>query len=245
MNLLRSDQSTLTSEQWNLLSNLVHCYDEYNPFSFVEDYIHSQNSLPVKLRFKSASVREFFTVVKSKIQFGIEQNRNLLDLSPNDRTTLMRGTVQYTTSFGGMFMIRQHRLFEYESFYQSAETIFRSSATIATKRVIEHFDPDDTLIKLMFAIIAASTIKCTIYTISDSGNLTDINTILSIQDAYTELAWRYAVYKYGYHNTVTRFLNFIRCLLLVQATVMEANKSQEFTDMVDTVTRQMEQNLCL
>ncbi len=245
MNLLRSDQSTLSIDQWNLLSNLVHCYDEYSGYSFVQRYIHDQNSLPVKLRFKCSSVRDFLTVVKSKIQQGFEKNRDLLSLSSHDRTILLRATVQYTSSIGGMFTLRQHQLFNDESFYQSAEMIFRPRSAIVTRRIIDQLDPDDTFIKLMFAIIAASTIKCTIYTKSDVTNLTDINAILSIQNTYVELAWRYALYKYGHYHTVIRFSNLIRCLLFVNDVMVEANESQQFRKMLDTVTAQVEQDLCL
>ncbi len=231
--------------QWNLLSNLVHCYDEYSGYSFVRSYIQNQNTLPVKLRFKCASVRDFFTVIKSKIQLGIEKNRDLLSLSSHDRTILLRATVQYTTGLGGMFTLRQHRLFDYESFYESAKTIFRPSSAIATRRVIDHFDLDDTFIKLMLAIVSVSTIKCTIYTKSAPTNFTDINTILSIQNTYVELIWRYALYRYGYYRAVIRFSNLIRCLLFIIDALFEANESQQFTAMIDTVIGQIEQNLCL
>ncbi|CAF3971453.1 unnamed protein product [Rotaria sordida] len=55
-NLLESDQPTLNIDQWNLLSNLVHCFDENNGYGFVEHFIEDQNRLPLKLRFKYPSV---------------------------------------------------------------------------------------------------------------------------------------------------------------------------------------------
>ncbi|CAF4033683.1 unnamed protein product, partial [Rotaria sordida] len=52
----KSDQPTLNIDQWNLLSNLVHCFDENNGYGFVEHFIEDQNRLPLKLRFKYPSV---------------------------------------------------------------------------------------------------------------------------------------------------------------------------------------------
>ncbi|CAF4328386.1 unnamed protein product, partial [Rotaria sordida] len=48
LNLLRSDHSTLTIDQWNLISNLSHCYDEYGGILLGEHYIREQNLLPLK-----------------------------------------------------------------------------------------------------------------------------------------------------------------------------------------------------
>ncbi len=120
-------------EQWNLLSNLVHCFDEYNRFSFVKQFIQDQNALPVKLRFKCPLVKDFFTSTKTKIQLVSEKNPDLLLLSPHDRTSLLRTTIKHITSVSGMFVLRQHHLFEYPSFYNSAGLIFGSTAAAFTK----------------------------------------------------------------------------------------------------------------
>jgi hypothetical protein len=234
----------LSIDQWNLLSNLVHCYDEYSGYSFVQRYIHDQNSLPVKLRFKCSSVRDFFTVIKSKIQQGIEKNRDCLSLSLHDRRILLRATVQYTSSIGSMFTLRQYQLLDYESFYESAETIFRPSAAAFTRCAIKQLDPDDTFIKLMLATFAFSTTKYTIYTKNILINETNIKAIVSIQDTYTEITWRYLLYKCNHREAVIRFSNLIRSLFFVIAAIVEANESQQFIEMVDTVIERTEQTLC-
>ncbi|CAF5054902.1 unnamed protein product [Rotaria sp. Silwood1] len=61
-NLLQSDQSTITLDQWNLLSNLVHCFDENSGYTLVESFIEEQNRLPLKLRFKYSLVYDFFYI---------------------------------------------------------------------------------------------------------------------------------------------------------------------------------------
>jgi hypothetical protein len=52
----------LSIDQWNLLSNLTHCYDEYNGFLLARRFIQEQNDLRPKMRFKLASDNEFFYV---------------------------------------------------------------------------------------------------------------------------------------------------------------------------------------
>ncbi|CAF3960500.1 unnamed protein product, partial [Rotaria sordida] len=52
LNLLELNRSILSMDQWNLLSNLVNCFDENSGYAFVERFIVEQNRLPLKLRFK-------------------------------------------------------------------------------------------------------------------------------------------------------------------------------------------------
>ncbi len=149
----------------------------------------------------------------SQIQLVFEKNRDFLLLPLHDRTTLLRNTVQYTVGIGGMLVLRQHHLFDYPSFYNSAEIIFRPTAAASFKRAIDQLDPDDAFIKLILAIFAFSTINCTAYTKLGLINLINIKAILSIQDIYTELVWRYLLHKYNHCEAVIRFSNLVRCLI--------------------------------
>ena len=238
---MQSDQSTLTIDQWNLLSNLVHNFDDHSGYSFVDRFIHDQNALPVKLRFKHSSVSDFFTSMAGKVQLVFEKNRDHLSLSSHDRSTLLLNTVEYTASLGGMFILQQAQLLDYPSFYQSIEMIFRPAAAAFIKCAINQLDPDVTFIKIIFAVLSFSTINYTIYTKSSSINPTNIKAILPIQDRYTELTWRYLLHKYGHHQAVQRFSNLIRCLFRVNDSIVEAHQSQQFTEIIDSVVKQIEQ----
>ncbi|UJR23912.1 hypothetical protein I4U23_026884 [Adineta vaga] len=203
LNLLQSDQSILSIEQWNLLSNLIHSFDQYSGYSY---------------------------------------NRDFLSLSTNDRTILLRITAEYTSSIGGIFLLYQSHLFDYSLFYQSTQTIFSSNSTATIKRVIGHLDSDDTFIKLVLAILAFSTTNYTIYSGSMS-HLIDSNAILPTQNLYTEITWRYLLHKYNQNEAVIRFMNVIRCMLLVNKVIVEAHDSQQFMEIVDDIIEQSEQKL--
>ncbi|CAF4140081.1 unnamed protein product, partial [Rotaria sordida] len=199
---LESDQSILTLNQWNLIANLVHCFDQHNGYVFVEDFLEEQNRLPVKLRFKYPSVCNFFTSMKRKIQFIFERNVDFLSLSDYDRAILLRTTVEYTSNVASMFILCQYKLCDYPLFYKSTEMIFKSSAAKFTRRIIDQLDPDNTFIKLILSILAFSTTNYTVYKKNMPINLTNIKGILSIQDMYTDLTWRYLLYRYGHHQAV-------------------------------------------
>jgi hypothetical protein len=180
-----------------------------------------------------------------KVQLVFEKNRDLLSLSSHDRTILLRNTVEYTACIGGMFILHQTRLLDDITFYKSAEMIFQPNAMSLIKRVNDQFDSDDTFCKIILAIVAFSTINYTNYTKFSQTNLMNIKAILPVQDMYTELVWRYLLHKYDHHQAVIRFSNLIRCLLLVNDAIVEANESQQFRDMIDSVVEQTEKKLCL
>jgi hypothetical protein len=158
---------------------------------------------------------------------------------------LFRSTAEYTTSIGGVFTLRKYQLFDYPAFYHSAEMIFRPTAAAFTRRVIDQLDPDDTFIKLILAALAFSTSNYTVYTISNLDNLTNLKAILNVQDMYTELTWRYLLYKYGHHQAVIRFSDLIRCLFLAKYAIAEAHESKQFTEIIDSVIEQTEEKLSI
>ncbi|CAF1132051.1 unnamed protein product [Rotaria magnacalcarata] len=161
LNLLESDRSTLNVDQWILLSNLVHCFNEYSGYTFVERCIEQQNVSPLKLRFKYSSVCDFITMIKTNVQLVFKKNRDFLSLSQDDHIALLRGTVEYTTSLGGMFRLRHYKLYDYVPFYKSAEMGFQPSDVALSKLVMDGLDIDDTFIKLILAILVFSTTTCT------------------------------------------------------------------------------------
>ncbi|CAF4436468.1 unnamed protein product [Rotaria sp. Silwood2] len=224
---LEFDQSTLSMNQWNLLSNLVHCFDENSGYAFVERFLKEQNRLPIKFRFKYSSVNNFVTSMKREIQLVFEKNLDFLSLSSHDFTILLRTTIEYTSNVAGMFILCQYNLFDYPPFHESAEMIFQPSAANFTKRVIDQLDPDNTFIKLILSILAFSTIHYTVYRKDVHINLTNIKATLPIQDMYTDLTWRYLLYKYDYHQAVIHFSNLLRCLFSVTGTIVEAHESQK------------------
>ncbi|CAF3398433.1 unnamed protein product [Rotaria socialis] len=242
-NLLDSNQSTLSIDKWNVLSNLVRCFDENSGCKFVADFIEEQSALPLKLRFKYSSVNPFFTSMMSKVQLVFEKNRDFLLLSQHDRTVLLKNTVEYTATIGGMFILRQSRLLDDCSFSQSAEMIFQPSGMIFIKRVIDQFDSDDTFIKLILVILAFATINYTVYSKNIQIDLTNMKVILPIQDMYTELTWQYLVDKYGYQQAVKRFSNLLKCLFSVTKAIVEVRRVQKFTDIINSIIEQTEETI--
>jgi len=181
----------------------------------------------------------------STVQLVFEKNRDIFLLSLDDRTTLLRSTVEYTTTIGGAFLLRQVPLFDHPAFFESAELIFRPSAVTLITRLIDQFDPDIIFMKIIFGIIAFLIFNYTVYTNTPPINLMDRKRILCIQDIYTEIVWRYLLYKHNDREAILCFSNFIRCLFLVNESVVQAHEAQQFTDIIDSVIQATQQKLTL
>jgi hypothetical protein len=240
---LKTDQSTLTIDQWNLLSNLVDSYDEYNGLILAERFLCQQNALPLKLRFRSSSVREFITLLISETQLLFRKNPDFLSLCSHDRSTLLHYSTKYKIILNASFIGRQARLIDHSGFLQSTENLFGSTTMIIIKRLIDQLDFDLTFIKLAFSILSFSTTNYTIYTNTDTMNLVNIKPIIHIHDTYIELAWRYLLYKYDYHQTVTYFCKFVSCLFTINAILVEVHEEKFFTDIIDSIVEHAKQIL--
>ncbi|CAF1673202.1 unnamed protein product [Rotaria magnacalcarata] len=243
LNLLQSDVSTLNADQWNLLSNLIHCYDEHGGLPYAQHFIKEQNSLPLKCRFKCAAIGEFFRQMLHEGQLIYEKNGDFLSLSSQDRSTLIHTTVKHTSCFGGTFILYQTQLMDYESFFQSGIILFGLPAMVSAKLLSDLFDSDMTLIKLVISILAFSTIDYVVYENTASVEMKKFIEIIHVQDMYTDLSWRYLLYKYGHTEAVLRFSNLIRCIFNANSAIIQATALDEFPAIIDYVVKRTERIL--
>jgi hypothetical protein len=230
----------LTTDQWLLLSNLIHCYDEHSGSMMALKFISEQNIFPPKLRYKFQSVNKFVTENIIQVQRIVEKNGDYLSLSSQDRSILLRNTIKHIGCFGATFILHHTHLLDDPTFNKTVELIFGSDVMLSIKPINNTYDSDITFIKLILSILAFSTIHYTIYTNTSPINLTNLKLIIHIQDTYTELTWRYLIYKYNEEQAIKRFSNLIRCLFNVHSTIVIANTIQQYTNMIDTIIEQTE-----
>ncbi|CAF4260715.1 unnamed protein product [Rotaria sp. Silwood2] len=245
LNLLQRDQSTLSMDQWTLLSSLSHCYDEYSGLSIGESFMRGQTSLPIKIRFKSAPVLEFIKVLLDGTQLLYKNNRDFFSLSRDDRSILLHTTIKHIGSLSSNFIYYKIHLFSYPAYYDTVGMITNPTTITATKRVAHRLDFDVIVLKLLLAILCFSTFKYTVYSNTPPVNLSNIKQILHIQSTYTELIWRYLVYKFNFEGAVKCFSDLIRCLFAVHDTIVNIEEIEWFTDKVDSIVQKTEQTLTL
>ncbi|CAF1064462.1 unnamed protein product [Rotaria sp. Silwood1] len=243
LNLLQSDQSTLTVDQWNLLSNLSHCYNEHSGLSIGENFMYQQNKLPLKLRFKSAPVIEFFRMELDQTQLLYKNNRDFVDLSEDDRSILLHYSFKYTATISANFIYHQIGLCNYPAFYDTVALVSNPDVAIATKRIQSLLNFDIITMKLFLAILSFSTISYITDTSTSSKNYTNMKQILNIQDRYIELTWKYLLYKNTYGEVIKYFSDLVRYFFAIHDALIKARTVQWLADEIDSLVKQTKRTL--
>ncbi|CAF3537627.1 unnamed protein product [Rotaria sp. Silwood2] len=207
--------------------------------------MRGQTDLPIKIRFKSAPVLEFIKVLLDETQLLYKNNRDFLCLSTDDRSILLHTTIKHIGSLSTNFIYHKIHLFSYSAYYDTVGMITNSAAITSTKRVANRLDFDVIVLKLLLAIVCFSTFRYTVYSNTPTVNLSNIKQILYIQSTYTELIWKYLVYKYNFEGAVKCFSDLIRCLFAVHDTIVTTEEIEWFADKVDSIVQKTEQILAL
>jgi hypothetical protein len=76
-------------------------------------------------------------------------------------------------------------------------------------------------------------------------NLTNVSSIIRVQDMYTEIAWRYLLYKYGHSQAVRCFSKLIQWFFSINLTVVVGDRYKDFRATMDYVVEQTEQTLVI
>jgi len=243
LNLLRSDQSTLSTDQWNLLSNLLHCYDEHSGLSIGFSYMHEQNVLPIKLRFKPTSMMNFFLSAVERVQALYTNNQDSRCLSADDLSTLIQSTMKHTGSLFLNLIIHQIGLTRQDVFYGNMETMVNARTASAINRIQDRLEFDVVVMKLILAILSFSTVKLTVYPQTLARNLGNIKQVLCIQDLYIELTWRYLLYRYDSKHAIVCFSNLIRCLFAVHHGIVIEENLEWYDEKIDSMIEETKKTL--
>ncbi|CAF1287779.1 unnamed protein product [Rotaria sordida] len=217
LNLLQSDQSTLTIDQWNLLSNLSHCYDDHSGLSIGKRFMLARNVLPLKLRWKKGSVVELIEMSLNTCQSLYTKNQDFLSLSARDRSILLHNTFKHTGSLSSNFIIYKIHIMDCPTYLNVVEMVTHSNVIPVAK----------------------------LYSNIPAVNLSNIKEILRIQDTYIELTWQYLLYKYDFERAVKCLSDFIRCFFAIDEAVVTMRDVQWLTDTISSIVSQIEQSLTL
>jgi len=187
----------------------------------------------------------FFTSITDASQFLYEKNADFISLCSHDRSILLHNTMKYVAGLGTCFITHHTQILDDAAFYKSAETIYGSTALANSNRTIDLLDSDGTVVKLILAMLTFSTFDYTYYTNIAPVNLVNIKAVLHIQNMYSNLTWRYLIYKYDHERAVICFSNLIRCLFYLNDAVVESVDHKQYIDMMDSTVKQTEETLTL
>ncbi|CAF4244834.1 unnamed protein product [Rotaria sp. Silwood2] len=90
LGLLQNDRSTLTTNEWTLLSNFLHAFDEQNSSIRIQNSLNELCSLPPKLRLKPSELKNLIRELYSSIGPLIECSPDFHSLPVNVRQVLVK-----------------------------------------------------------------------------------------------------------------------------------------------------------
>ncbi|CAF1321210.1 unnamed protein product [Rotaria sordida] len=211
----------LTIDQWNLLSNLSHCYDEHSGLSIGEHFMLEQNALPLKLRFKKEQIKKLIQISLDKCQSLYKNNRDFLSLSIDDRSVLLHSTFTHTAHLSANFIIYKTQLLNYPTYINIVEMLTHPGLVSATKPIADQLYFDMIIMKLFLVILSFSTTRYTVYSNTPPPIADQLYFDMIIMKLFLVIlsfsTTRYTVYS----NTPPVNLSNIKEILRIQDTYIE------------------------
>jgi hypothetical protein len=205
--------------------------------------MHEQKVLPLKLRFKPASLKKYFLMALEATQSVYKNNQDFLSLPADDRSILLHNTMKYTGIFSVNCISNQIGLLNCDAYYHIIKMIVHPDVAPTAKRVADRVDFDMIIMKLILAILSFSTINYTVYSNSPPINFSNIKQILHIQNTYIELTWKYLLYKYKFELAVKCFSNLIGCMFAVHDAVVTIQNIPWFEEKIDSIVQEIVQTV--
>lgn len=236
--LLRTDRSLLTTNQWTLLSNIVHAHGAYNSLSKLENIM---NRLSIVEQDKFDPFKIWHSAYESTREF-IRSTPDFQVLCINEQQNLLQRNLNTLSSFSATLFLRDTRLLDYEPYFRKLSAIYGIEVVEQVKYSIKYLDSDETISKLMILTMSFSSTCCLF---ANNQNLSEDNftkgtyQLFASQNVYVELLWKYMIYRYGHFESIIRYSNFIKYMLdkIKQLTSVNENNKAHDKFVNETITK--------
>ncbi|CAF1020650.1 unnamed protein product [Rotaria sp. Silwood1] len=244
LSLLNNDRSNLTIDEWNLLSNIIHAYDEVNIIPQMKYHLEQQSSLPPKLRLNPSKSILIFKIFLSTFLPFIEHSSYFHDLSIHIRQILIQNNSEIAGTLNSIFVIREIKALDNMAFITSCTSIYGDEVIKHSVQLAARLETNGILVKIMILILAFST-NCSIINSYYSGstmNLSSALSVLNIQSMLVTMFWKYLIYHYGFSGAVRCFNHLIKSVLDILYSANEMRNAQH-EKMIDTLVEETKRSL--
>ncbi|CAF1179958.1 unnamed protein product [Rotaria sordida] len=236
LNLLQSDKSLLTQNQWRLIFNLCNVCNESNLFStgqlLFNTYYDSKSTNIVD----ETLMNEFLVSVYETVRTYLHLN--------DDRSIILHSAANNITCLTGSFVLSYCHLLFVDAFENTINLRFGKNTINIHHWADKFIDSDVVLIKLSISLFAVSQYTY-LYSPNMLKDLTNPINILEIQNKYAEVIWIYLLYRYGYYEAIKRFLKLTLWFIAGWFLSYDGQKSMKHVNSVHTVVEQTELKLIL
>ena len=209
-----SEANVLHADQWIVLSNLIHSFEEYNRFTTFTQYCQYQHRLPLKLRFKTTFLHQTI----AEMDFNRLENY----LLKNDASA--QQALQEILSGHSSFIAH------------SLQCSFFNSTSI-------DFESDVILNKLILSILIFSVVDGGDHRNEYSLLAQDLPTLVKLHENYIDLTWRYISCTYSVAGAIRCFSHLNRSLLKIYPLIVDALDCLISQNIIDSLLTQTEQTL--
>jgi len=246
LNLLEKDCSTLTKDEWNLLSNILHAYDENNSNYYFKSLLEQQSSLPPKLRSKSTITLDIIGFFYTTTQSFIKRIPFFNDLSIDARRAVIQHNSNTTGTFNSIFISRETNAMDSSSFVVGCCDLYGQENHDEYKKFLSKLEQNGIIFKIMLLILAFSG-NCSIVALDTTENLettASAKSLVHVQNILVTMLWKYLNYQYGFLGAIKCFNSFIKYILNILRWTEERSIVQH-RDMVDTIVENTSRSLVI
>jgi len=211
LNLLSNDQSSLSTFDWTLLSNVVHAFDTFTPVPkarSIVKHISIQSGIEQSLNLMSSIYSSLESFISSTADFRI--------MTTAEQRSLIQRNMHGVWAFHGTFTFRESGVFDNTNNENTILPLYGDINVQSTKRLSTQIDSDLTFIKLMYMtfIFSSNIFTITVNNMKHKDSLLyGTFRLFGSQNVYARLAWNYMMYRYGFNNSVKRFAALIKVIL--------------------------------
>ncbi|UJR09480.1 hypothetical protein I4U23_013718 [Adineta vaga] len=246
INLLQNDRSTLTNDEWNLLSNIIHAYDKAGIIPRIKYLLEQNSSLPPKLRSKPSASIDVLKFFLSALQPFVECSPYFKKLSTISQQILIQHNSDTAGTLNCLFIIRETSALDNMTFLISCDAVYGYDILKYSIRFVSRLESNGTLIKILLLILAFST-NCSIVTSDNSRtsrNTSNTIDLFKIQNIFVTMFWKYLIYQYGFIGGVQRLNSLMKYILDLLLSINERSNAQH-EKMIDTIVEQTTRSLSI
>ncbi|CAF3404297.1 unnamed protein product [Rotaria sp. Silwood1] len=247
LGLLQNDRSILTTNEWTLLSNFLHTFDERNISKQIQCSVNELSSLPPKLRSKTSELTNLVRELYGSVGSLIERSPDFSSLLVHDRQVLTKNNLYITAMVNVFFLSRELNLIHNMTVFNASNQMCGSEFVMECCRIITRYDPNGSLIKIFIFILAFSS-NCSIIKYDDQIDISIMSSsinLVRIQNEYVTVLWKYLVYLYGFKEAVLRFTCLVKNVLDLVNMLNQTPQTETRNHMVGTIVTETERILVI
>jgi len=155
-------------------------------------------------------------LIFSSLQSLINSTADFRIMTSAEQCSLVQRNMQGLLAFYCMLVFRESGIFDNNKTENAVMPLYGYQNVQSTKYISIRLEQDPTLVKLMLIILTFSS-NCFMINEEDigirDGFLYGTFRLFGSQNVYTELLWKYMMYRYGFLEAVRRFSGMIKIAL--------------------------------